>query len=119
MTQPIPSAFEEDQSPEMNTHQHAQYTVTRQWRPGQQPPDPWVPPHLLHGVFAHSVRTFSEGGNWLIDFSYQAPLSWTTGDDPEWSFEHIVVARVLMPEEDFLAWVGKMATALGYSKAGE
>jgi hypothetical protein len=36
MTQPIPSASEEDQSPEMNTHQRAYYTVPQQWRAAEQ-----------------------------------------------------------------------------------
>ncbi len=119
MAQHAEEPNKETSPPRTNSQQHAQYTVTQQWPPGKQPPEPWIPDHLLHGVFAHSVRTFSEGGNRLIDFSYQAPLTWTTGEDPQWTFEHIVVARILMPEDDFLAWIGKAAIALGYTKPGE
>jgi len=97
--------------------QRARFTITPESPPDAANPPPYVPDHLLHGVFAHSVRTFAESGMMMIDFSYNAPLEWHHGPAAEYSFEHVVVARVLMPEHDFREWVRKSATALGILKA--
>lgn len=100
----------------LDTRQRARLTVTPDSPPDSASPPPYVPEHLLHGVFAHSVRTFAESGVMMIDFSYNAPVDWHYSPNAQFSFEHVVVARVLMPEYDFREWIRKSATSLGLLK---
>ncbi len=107
---------------DLNTRLNAQYIVHGPNAPRFDVPPPYVPDELLGGNFAHSVRTYVEGPNIIIDFSYQAPLEWyfaSDGSQSRISVQHVVVSRVLMPWGDFLAWMDNSARALGYIKKEE
>ncbi|MDQ6908018.1 MAG: hypothetical protein M3176_14440 [Chloroflexota bacterium] len=107
----------------INTHERSQFSVEQPPPlpgPGEQVPPPFVPPDLLKGVFAHTVRTYVEGGIICIDFGYQAPVNWHfTGSGSRVDYEHVVTARVLMPWPDFATWIERNARILGYMKAEE